>query len=194
MRDTQTRLEEAEKKIREPSFRKNKGLGNEVGYYVFDYPAKDEMIVREWARRLREKNNPYADGFRIAVFDLYDIMIDMLEQEGYLEQCFDMEERSGMGEIAEAVVDLLQLGQHDGYLYEHIRNNAPPGSILILAGVGKCYPVLRSHHALNNLHQIFDELPVVLLYPGKYDGQQLVLFGTLKDDNYYRAFRLAGDM
>ena len=31
------RLDFAEAKIRKPSFRQNKGLGNEVGYYIFDY-------------------------------------------------------------------------------------------------------------------------------------------------------------
>ena len=29
-----------------------------------------------------------------------------------------------------------------------------------------------------------------MFYPGKYDGQELVLFGEIKDDNYYRAFKL----
>ena len=33
-------------------------------------------------------------------------------------------------------------------------------------------------------------VPVVLFYPGNYDGQELVLFGEIKDDNYYRAFKL----
>jgi hypothetical protein len=32
--------------------------------------------------------------------------------------------------------------------------------------------------------------PLVLFYPGIYDGQSLRLFGTLKDKPYYRAFRL----
>lgn len=32
-----------EDKIKENSFRKNKGLGNEVGYYVFDYSAEHEL-------------------------------------------------------------------------------------------------------------------------------------------------------
>ena len=41
-RPTNKRLDEAEKKMREPAFRQNKGLGNEVGYYIFDYPAKDD--------------------------------------------------------------------------------------------------------------------------------------------------------
>ena len=31
---------------------------------------------------------------------------------------------------------------------------------------------------------------VVLFFPGTYDEQSLILFDELKDDNYYRAFRL----
>ena len=50
--------------------------------------------------------------------------------------------------------------------------------------------MLRSHTVLNNLHQVIDHVPVVLFYPGKYDGQELILFGEIKDDNYYRAFKL----
>jgi hypothetical protein len=33
-------------------------------------------------------------------------------------------------------------------------------------------------------------VPVVLFFPGTYDEQSLILFDELKDDNYYRAFRL----
>lgn len=39
---------------------------------------------------------------------------------------------------------------------------------------------------------MIDNVPVVLFYPGNYDGQELVLFGEIKDDNYYRAFKLVG--
>ena len=35
------RLNRLEEEIQKPSFRQNKGLSNEVGYYIFDYPAKD---------------------------------------------------------------------------------------------------------------------------------------------------------
>ena len=41
------RLDKAEEMIAKPSFRENKGLGNEVGYYIFDYMPKDELIVRK---------------------------------------------------------------------------------------------------------------------------------------------------
>lgn len=190
MRPTQTRLEDAEKMIREPSFRQNKGLGNEVGYYVFDYPAKDELVVREWVRYWQGKNNPDVDGFRLTVFDLYDVMIDMLEKDGFLEQCFAFEEKHGMDRIIKAVGRMLRLGDDAGLMVEYIKAHTPDNSVVFLTGVGKCYPVLRAHKVLNNLHQILDHAPVVMLYPGKYDGQELVLFGSVKDDNYYRAFRL----
>lgn len=42
--------------IQKPSFRQNKGLGNEVGYYIFDYPAEQELFVRERVEYIRKKN------------------------------------------------------------------------------------------------------------------------------------------
>ena len=33
------RLDKVEEIIQKPSFRENKGLGNEVGYYIFNYAA-----------------------------------------------------------------------------------------------------------------------------------------------------------
>ena len=61
---------------------------------------------------------------------------------------------------------------------------------MLLTEVGAAYPLLRSHSMLNNLHERLDRVPVVMFFPGTYDGQQLRLFGLFKDDNYYRAFRL----
>lgn len=45
---------------------------------------------------------------------------------------------------------------------------------------------------LNNLHQAMDHVPVVMFYPGRYGGQEVILFSSIKDDNYYKAFRLVG--
>ena len=36
--------------IKSEDFLKNRGLGNEVGYYIFDYDPKDELLVREYVR------------------------------------------------------------------------------------------------------------------------------------------------
>lgn len=186
----EARLDQAEQLIRMPSFRQNKGLGNEVGYYVFDYPPEKEMIVRERLAYMKAKNSKSTDGFELVVFDLYDIIIEMLEQEEFMEQCFQFEKKKGMDRIVKAVGNLLQINDDASLIVQYIQERTPSEAVVILTGIGKCYPLLRSHKVLNNLHQAVDHVPVVMFYPGRYDGQELILFSEIKDDNYYRAFKL----
>ena len=184
------RLDKAEEMIKKPSFRQNKGLGNEVGYYVFDYPAEEEMLVRERVEYIRQKNENSIDGFKVVVYDLYEIIIGILKDKGYLEKCFEFEKTKGFERITKSVSNMLRITSADSLIVNYIKDNTPENSVVFLVGIGKCYPILRSHTVLNNLHQVVDNVPVVLFYPGKYDGQELVLFGDIKDDNYYRAFKL----
>lgn len=191
MHNLESRLNELEDRIKDPNFRKNKGLGNEVGYYVFDYPAEHELIVRERIRYLESKYEKNVHGFKLVVFDLYDIIIDLLVQEGFIEVCEEMEKTKGLQEVITSVNQLLRMEEdnQDNEILAHIKNNTPKDSIVFIIGVGKCFPLLRSHKVLNNLHQYMDDIPVVMFFPGKYDGQSLMLFSEIKD-NYYRAFKL----
>ena len=50
MKTIEERLDLLENKMRQENFRSNTGLGNEVGYYVFDYDPADELKVRERIR------------------------------------------------------------------------------------------------------------------------------------------------
>ena len=190
MATLEERLDQAETIIQTESFRRNKGLGNEVGYYIFDYPPEKELVVRERIAYMQGKNNRGTDGFDLKVFDLYDLVIDILEAEGFLEQCFRFEQKKGLDRIIKAVGNLLQVNDENSLIVKHIHENTPAEAVVFLTGIGKCYPILRSHKVLNNLHQAIDRVPVVLFFPGKYDGQELVLFSEIKDDNYYRAFKL----
>ena len=184
------RFDRAEAIIKKPSFRENKGLGNEVGYYIFDYPAEQELLVRERIAYMKRKNEQSTDEYRIVEFDLYNIIIDILQQKGYLEKCFEFEKKRGFDRITKAVGNMLRITAKDSMIVSHIEKTTPEKSIVFLTGIGKCYPILRAHTVLNNLHQVIDHVPVVLFYPGKYDGQELMLFSEIKDDNYYRAFQL----
>lgn len=192
MIELENRLNKLEEKIKQPNFRKNKGLGNEVGYYVFDYPAEYELLVRERIEYLASKYENDNHDFRIVVFDLYDIIIENLIREGFLDICLDFEKTKGFSEITKAVNEMLRMEEDNqsNEILAHIRNNTPSNSIVFLKGVGKCFPMLRSHKILNNLHQFIDDVPVIMFFPGKYDGQSLMLFSEIKDDNYYRAFKL----
>ena len=186
----ESRLDKIEKKITNDDFLKNKGLGNEVGYYIFDYAPQHEQIVREHIFYLKNKINRNTSGLKIVEFDLYDMVIAILKDKGYLEKCFEFEKTKGLDYAYQAIIKMLRLSSKSNLLLTHIVENTPPNSVVFITGVGKCYPLVRSHNVLNNLHQILDSVPVVMFFPGIYSGQDLQLYGTIKDDNYYRAFKL----
>ena len=81
---------------------------------------------------------------------------------------------------------------------ELIKNKMDNHNLVLITGVGKSYPLVRSHTILNNLHSLLDKVPVIMFYSGMYDQKELSLFNGskfdgLKDDNYYRAFRLVAN-
>ena len=185
------RLNQIEIKIKEPSFLQNKGLGNEVGYFIFDYDPKYEQRVRKEIEYLKNKinNNPNL-GFKILEFDLYEIILDILKNKGYLEKTFKFEETKGRDHAKKAVTKMLKLGMDSNLIVNYIIDRYTENSVIFITGVGKAYPLLRSHNVLNNLHQQLDEVPVIMFFPGRYSGNDLVLFNTIKDSNYYRAKQL----
>lgn len=184
------RLDKMEAAIRKPAFRQSSGKANEVNYWIFDYPPEAELRVRERIQHLKNKNQKGNDAFKLIVFDLYDIVINFLEGKRFLDKCFDFEKKHGLERITKAVNNSMKINDDDSLIIQHIKENTPENAIVFLTGIGKCYPILRSHKILNNLHQAFVSVPVVLFFPGTYNEQELILFNEIKDDNYYRAFRL----
>lgn len=191
MEDILERLNRALEEIRKPGFRTDRGKAKEVNYWVFDYDPKHELTVRHWVEYVQEQNRKGTDDFRLVVYDLYDIIIDYLAERGYLEKCDDFEKRYGFEQITKAVTSAMRFNDSSQSLVvKHIKENTPENAIVFLTGIGKCFPLLRSHKVLNNLHQEYRGVPVVLFFPGKYDGRSLTLFNEIFDNNYYRAFPL----
>ena len=190
MKTIEERLDILEEKMRSETFRANTGLGNEVGYYVFDYEPYDELKVRERIEHLKNQNTIAKFGYQLIIYDLYELMIQLLEEEGVLEDLKSLEEDEGTDYVFAAISDVLRFDEQDSLIVNTILEQTPSDSVVFLTGVGKCFPILRSHKILNNLHQVMDHCPVVLFFPGRYTGNSLNIFGTVKDDNYYRAFPL----
>ncbi len=178
--DLTERLDAMEAAIRKPSFRQSSGKANEVNYWIFDYPPEKELEVRERIEYMKHKNAKGTDGFELAVFDLYDI----------IEKCCEFETKRGIQRIVKAVSNSMKVSEEDSLIVRCIQDHTPENAIVFLTGIGKSYPLLRSHNVLNNLHQSYLRAPVVMFFPGIYNEQELILFNEIKDDNYYRAFRL----
>lgn len=189
MKDIYQRLDEILPRISEDDFRKNKGLGNEIGFYIFDYNPEHEILVRDRIKFIKEKAK-VTQGLNIIEFDLYDIILEILDSKGYLEKNFKMEEKRGSEQVFNATKKALRLTLDNDLVVKYIEDRLEGTDIVFITGVGKAWPIIRSHTILNNLHRIVEKQPLIMFFPGNYDGGTLMLFNYLKDDNYYRAFQL----
>lgn len=192
MKSIQERLDEILPIIMEPSFRENRGLGNEVGYHIFSYEPEYEMLVREHVAYIKERVNNASSEIQVREFDLYEIVLEILESKGYLNKNFEMEQKKGSDFVLNATKKALRLTLNNDLVVQYVSERVKKNDIVFLTGIGKSFPIIRSHTVLNTLQKKVDQVPVIMFFPGSYDGQELVLFGEIKDDNYYRAFQLVG--
>ena len=184
------RLDLIEPKILEKSFRTGRGTANEVNLWIFDYDPDDEMAVRAHVEFLVGRINGKHEDVRIACFDLYEVMLDVLRKKGYLDKVIQMEESKGSDSIINPIKRTLRLTETGDLIINRITQNLiPEQDIIFLTGIGKSWPIIRSHTILNNLHSKVDKNPLVMFFPGNYTNE-LRLFGEITDDNYYRAFKL----
>lgn len=188
--DFKDRLDAIWGRITNPVFLENKGRSNEVRYYLFDYEPQYELAVLRKIADLKKRNHPDADGFQIVEYDIYALVMDILEKRGYVDKCVRFEQERGHAYLFNAIAKLLRLTTEQNLIVQHIVENTPDNAVVFLTGIGKIYPIVRAHNILNNLNQVFDKVPVIMFYPGVWDMQSLSLFGSVKDGNYYQAYPL----
>lgn len=177
------RLDAFRKKIQEPDFLANKGLSNEVGLYIFSYQPEDEIAVRHFLEEMKEVQNVP----RIIFYDLYEILMDICRDRRIVDRIPAMEAQRGS---AFMMNQIQRIAPPEAYIERMKYQPHQYGDVVVISGIGRVYPYMRSHNILNNLQHVFDDIPVVLLYPGEYTGQSLTLFNEFSDDNYYRAFNI----
>lgn len=165
------------------------GTANDMKFYIFDYNPQDEYSIRNEIKKLKSRNQD------IVEFDLYEMMLDIIEEQGYTEDVISAEKDYDKQHLlSEIFQPILSVEEDDNEFLEKFKIVKDDGTkIILVTGVGKSYPVIRSHTILNNLQNIFKRNPVVMVYPGRYETKKamtLRLFDRLDDDNYYRAFPL----
>jgi len=161
-------------------------VGGDMKFFIFDFNPKDEMRVRDEVQKAINANA------EIVSFDLYEMMLEIIKENGYFETIKNMESEYEkellLVEVFQPMLALEQTGNE--ILNRFGQRVADDGKhIVLINGVGKAYPIIRSHTILNNLQSIFKRNPVVMMYPGRFSARKghLKLFDRLLDDNYYRA-------
>ena len=187
------RLNQILPKISSDEFLNSKGLGNEIGFWIFDYPPEREMEMRDFlTRTVLTSLNKSQPPIRAGIINLFDLVIRLLQERQLLDKAIDMQRTKG----DEAVMAALRPVLKEDKLAQKVVTLVDLDNIdlLLLWGVGSAYPMLRTHTLLSALHPLMGRMPLLMFYPGRYDGYSLRLFNKLSEDHYYRAFRLVPEV
>jgi hypothetical protein len=173
--------------ISQEGFRRGDSLGGEIPFHISSYHPEQETEVGPAIDALVRKLS--SEGLKVKVFNLYDLMIDILNEELGEGVIFELEKEMSRDELKDAIQSTLDISE---VLIPRIAAQVKEAAadVYFLTGIGLVYPIIRSHNILNNLHHIITEAPLIAFFPGEYNGESLELFGLLKDDNYYRAFMI----
>ena len=111
--DINLRFSHLKEKMVDPKFQHNEGLSNEVGYWIFDYPADQELEVRKQIAKISD--SPLASRVNLRVFDIYDVMMKLLsEQEEYtgavpIPILENIEKKQGFDVLFEQINNILEM-------------------------------------------------------------------------------------
>lgn len=191
---TRDKMKRLRQQAEDGTIKNLEGLGGEINFRIFTYDPSEEYYVRENLKDLQEKKDKY----KIQIFDIYKIIIEILNEKGYLKKLFEIEKKKGVNKANEIISETLEISSNNDKIVKYIRDNQEEDKVVIITGMGEVYGIVRPHTILNNLQSVVDKNPLIMFYPGIYTGQEIKLFGKqddllnstegLESNNYYRAF------
>lgn len=189
------RLNQILPRITSDTFLSSEGIGNEIACYIFDYPAQCEIQVREHIDLMLSHMGSQHSGLHVLHLNLLKVVLAYLKQRNLFDKALKMQARKGDAAVLRALRGPLAAER----IRDFIKDEYSPAKhdLIILSGVGSVWPMLRAHSLLNCLHTVTGATPLVMFYPGSFDGTTLRLFGHIATNTskpgtrpYYRAFTL----
>ena len=181
------RLDKLRIRVQESQFLRGEGLSNEVNIHIFSYKAQDEMQVCHFINQLKKSENLACN---LIECNLYHILLRLCEESGYTNAIAGMESKAGKSRMLATIQKVFGEDEYIRIIKDLVTEPVNEGDVLLLTGVGDVFPFMRVHAMLEAIQPHFGNLPILVLYPGSYDGTQLSLFEKLTPNAYYRAFNV----
>lgn len=188
-----TKFETIYKQLSSEKFLKLQGLSGEDPFFISTYNPEQENEVTLKTKNLI--NRLQINAITALELNLYDITIELLQERNLIEKIKSTEKSMGKGKLFGALQNVLDAERYlipaiEKKMVQSDEQHANDAKMVLLTGVGTVFPYIRSHTVLNNLKNAVKDRPMLMFFPGLYDGHQLNLFGKMKDDNHYRAFNI----
>jgi hypothetical protein len=173
-----------------------KGLAKEIPIFIQTYDPSEEDDLRQIVKGLLQGLKQ--EGLRVSHVDLFELVIQILEEKGYLDVLLQDESSWAKSDLFDTLQNVSDpANELVPKLMEAI--GATP-QLTLITGSGRIYPFLRTHSIIEALQPEMVKHPVVIFFPGDYSqdadgGSYLRLFGTTPntkiENPHYRATNLA---
>lgn len=177
-------LDKVRNLLTDPDFLESRGLSNEVNIRIFCYEPEDEMAVRHFVKQIRKDR---ALPCRLIENNLYKVFLECCEKKRILKAIPGIEEKKGTKYLQEQLEKAVTV---QTYVDCICKEPFEQGDVLLLTGVGDVFPFMRVHNLLEALQPKVGSTPILVMYPGDFDGRHLSLFDRLPKSSYYRAFNV----
>ena len=179
-----TKFDQIIKSVSSPGFLKMETLGGEIPFWISAYNPKQEVEVDVEILHLQKRLA--IDGINIVLIDLFEVSMEIVDQNIGIDNLLAIEPKKKKETFKRALQSTINIHERlIPFIKQKVEMEQP--KVLMIKGVGKVFPFIRSHNVLNNLQNAIKSIPTLMFYPGRYTGLSLELFDLLSDDNYYRA-------
>ena len=182
MSNINERLDALREEIKKPEFLEGKGLSNEVNIRLFCYDPKEEMTVRRFTEKLMASQESRA---HLIEYNLYRVFLSICDDKRITEKIIQQEEKKGKRFVLD---QLRRITNNTAFVNKMKYAPHKPGDVVLITGVGEAFPFIRVHALLETMQPFFSDVPILVMYPGTFDGRSLKLFDKLEPNPYYRAF------
>ena len=184
MSDLMERLDRLRDMIQSREFLEGKGLSNEVNIRIFCYDPKDEMAVRHFTEKLVTDQSLDC---HLIEYNLYKVFLSICDDKRITDRIAGQEEKKGRQFI---MSQLERMANNTAFIKKMLETPHEAGDVILITGVGAAYPFIRVHSLLDAMQPYFTDVPILVMYPGTFDGRTVKLFDQLKPNPYYRAFNV----
>lgn len=157
--------------------------------YVLPYPPAQESFAKDLIKAIASEDLPNR-GVRALRANLYDIVIDYLDEQGMWDPLCEAEGEASRDELIMMLQDTVSVSD---VIAPAIRSAVAESEcdIVFVTGVGETFPYIRTHTLLGELDL---DKPIVLVFPGEYrqnpDGTtslDILNIPSAANGGYYRA-------
>lgn len=170
--------------MQESEFLESKGLSNEVNIRIFCYDPSDEMVIRHFMEQVKTDQSMNCN---VIEYNLYEVFLSICEDKRIANAIPSMEEKKGTEFIRD---QMSRMANNTAFVNKMKYESHEIGDVIVITGVGDVFPFTRVHDLLNAIQPEFPDVPILVFYPGNYDGRDVQLFNRLKKNSYYRAFNV----